>query len=96
MFLKDSLSRLKVGIYATVFVNSTQEEIASQIVVHTIVLRDMLKVRCRYLVHADTFTENKIMIYIHSFSRRFYPNRLPRESFTKVHRTPKTLRVGKT
>ena len=28
-----------------------------------------------------------IYIYIYSFSRRFYPKRLPRESFTKVHRS---------
>ena len=26
-------------------------------------------------------------IYIYSFSRRFYPKRLPKESFTKVHRS---------
>jgi len=26
-------------------------------------------------------------IYIYAFSRRFYPKRLPRESFTKVHRS---------
>ena len=29
----------------------------------------------------------KFYIYIYSFSRRFYPKRLPRGSFTKVHRS---------
>ena len=32
-------------------------------------------------------TSTHIYIYIYSFSRRFYPKRLPRESFTKVHRS---------
>ena len=43
-----------------------------------------------------------LYIYIYSFSRHFYPKRLPRESFTKVHRSliittrfPKTLQVVK-
>ena len=37
-----------------------------------------------------------IYIYIYSFSRRFYPKRLPRESFTKVHRSDHNNEISPT
>ena len=46
------------------------------------------------------FSDYLHLHYIYSFSRRFYPKQLPRESFTKVHRSliiatryPQTLQV---
>ena len=42
---------------------------------------------CKMFFLGPWFINGIIIIYIYAFSRRFYPKRLPRESFTKEHRS---------